>query len=64
MKELKYIVVPFDNGGYAKLMFTKVEDNWHCIMSDEIMHNLNAYLEGKTPREYVKPYIDGNGLWD
>lgn len=60
----QYLIIPFENGGYAKLLFNKVGDNWHCVLPDESMHSLQAYLEGRVPTEYVKPYVDGNGLWD
>jgi hypothetical protein len=50
----KLIVIPFD-GGYAKLLFNKVDGQWECIMTDEYMHLLASYLKGEEPREWVTP---------
>lgn len=57
----KVILVPFE-GGYAKLLFNKVGNNWECVMTDEYMHLLQAYLNGEEPREWVQPWTDD--LWD
>lgn len=53
----KAVVIPFD-GGYAKLLFNQVEGEWICKMSGRMMKELQAYLNGEEPMEYVEPYID------
>lgn len=60
---VKYVEVPFE-GGYARLQFQFDNGNWICIVPEQTMSDLEAYMNGETPRELVRPYIDGNGLWD
>ena len=53
----KFVVVPFE-GGYAKLLFKQDGDDWVCTMSDELMSDLQSFLNGEEPRERVNPYLD------
>lgn len=51
----KFVIIPIDDGGgYAKLAFTKISDSWVCKLSDQMMHDLQALLNGEEPREIVK----------
>lgn len=55
----KIIVVPFDNGSYAKILFTQQENgDWSCKMSDQMMCDLQALANGEKLKEIVTPYID------
>ena len=58
----KIVIVPFDQGGYAKLLFTQTENGWTCSMSDDLMQDLQDCLEGRELRERVKTYVDLNGF--
>lgn len=50
----KIITVQLPNG-FAKLAFTKKDGNiWTCSMSDQTINDLEAYLEGRVPREIVR----------
>ena len=53
----KIVVVPFE-GGYAKLLFKQEGTDWTCVMSDDLMHDLQSYLNGEEPLERVRPYVD------
>jgi hypothetical protein len=55
----KVIVVPFD-GGYAKLLFVQVGNEWKCTMTEEYMHLLQSYMNGEEPREWVTTVDLGN----
>lgn len=55
----KIIVVPFNNGSYAKILFTQQENGeWSCKMSDQMMCNIQALANGEELKEIVTPYID------
>ena len=58
----KVVIVPFEQGGYAKLMFTKIGNEWTCTMSDEMMNTLQACINGEEIKEYVTDYADLNGF--
>jgi hypothetical protein len=57
---LKYIEVPFE-GGHAKLAFHKQGANWVCVMPEQSMSDLQAYIKGEEPTQTVN-WIDLNGL--
>lgn len=40
--------------GTVRLMFTQVDGEWQCHLTDEFMRDLEAALEGKIPQERVK----------
>lgn len=55
----KIIVVPFDNGSYAKILFTQQENgDWSCKMSNQMMCDLQALANGEELKEIVTPYLD------
>lgn len=57
----KAVIIPFE-GGYAKLLFNMIDGQWVCKMSDDLMGDLQAYLNGEEPKERVQPYIDLGGF--
>lgn len=40
--------------GTVKLMFTKVDGEWQCHLTDDFMRDLETALEGKVPQERVR----------
>ena len=58
----KIITVQLPNG-LAKLAFTQEGNIWVCTMSDQTINDLQAYLEGRVPREIVR-WNDLGGLGD
>lgn len=57
---LKYIDVQFE-GGHAKLAFQKQGANWVCVMPEQTMSDLQAYIKGEEVKQTVN-WIDLNGL--
>jgi hypothetical protein len=52
----KFIVIPFEQGGYAKLLFNRVGNEWVCKMNAQLMSDLQSILNGEEPKEIVEPW--------
>ena len=40
--------------GTVRLMFTRVDGEWQCHLTDEFMSDLETALNGKVPQERVR----------